>query len=104
MDFLNAPVIIGLLQLGGGWLVKRYKKEIASAIPIANYILALIGFSLVPAEANAGLWGALTGGGNVFVQALLQTVAVTGIHSTGKNSFKPLILNLLTQLYAKKSG
>lgn len=82
-------IIITIIQLLFGKLVKSHP-SLASfpnkAIPVVNFILALLIKLAEPVLANAGgLGSVLRGVQNVALAALVQTLLTTGIHSTAKN-------------------
>ncbi len=104
MDFTNLlteQTLVGIMQLFLGATVKPQLKDklhktgvkYTSWIPFLNVILAYIGFSVLPASAHAAsAVASVSGEGlSVLVSAVLQTVAVTGAHSTWKNSVLPAL-------------
>ena len=87
MGLLNLPVVLGALQLLTGWLLKRWPKFPNKIIPVATYVLALLGYTVAPAEANAAsTLGSVLGSASPFAAALLQNLLVTGLHGTWKNT------------------
>lgn len=83
------PFIISLIQLAFGKLIKSHP-ALASfpnkAIPVVNFILAVLIKLSEPVLANAaGIGGLLRGVQGVLLPALIQTLLTTGIHSSAKN-------------------
>ena len=104
MGFLTLPLVLAAVQWGAGYLLKRNPNVPNQVIPLATYLLALIGYTVTPAEANAAtLLGGLTAPANIFLAALIQNLMVTGTHSTFKNSVLPALTSLLGGLFQKKS-
>ncbi len=98
---LSEQTLIGLLQLLLGSAVKPQLKDklhasgvkLTAWIPLLNVILAYIGFTIMPASAVAATAiGHVSGeAASVLVAAILQTVVVTGAHSTFKNTLFPAL-------------
>lgn len=105
MSLLNLPIVLAVLQFGAGYLLKRYPNFPNQAIPVATYVMALFGYAVTPAEANAasGLAG-LFGGGSIFAAALLQNLIVTGTHGTWKNTVFPALQTALGSIFKPKAG
>lgn len=104
MHVLSMPVWLAVLQILQGYLLKRWPKFPNQAINLATYLLGLIGYAIVPKEANAStLTDVLVGPGNIFLWALAQQLGVTGVHSTWKNTVYPAFFNVLTALFPKKA-
>lgn len=88
VNILNNPMAVVAAQLGIGWLVKNKTGVVNKAIPLINYVVALVlqipgvTTGTQPAYASAGLDQALC---NPLVGALLCTLVATGTHSTVKN-------------------
>jgi cyanate permease len=106
--FLTFPVLLGIAQLIVGALLKPALKKLEQDgkltgwINAINLVIGLIGFSLVPAQANAAsLLSPLIGVGSVFAAALVQNLAVTGVHSTWKNTVRPALLVTIGRLFKK---
>lgn len=91
MEYLNLPFVLGALQLIAGYVLKRWPKFPNQVIPVATYVLALLGYTVAPAEANAAstLGSVIGSGASLFLTALAQNLMVTGIHSTWKNAVFP---------------
>lgn len=98
LGYLNAPVIIMVLQFAVGFFLKQRPDFPNKFIPIATYVLALFGFAVTPKDANAAsLVGlvlpisAMLPLGNVFLTALAQNLVVGGMHTQWKNCAKPVL-------------
>ena len=100
--FLNNPVVLTLAQLLFGFAIKRLPALEGvpnKLIPLFNGVLALLIKLAGPGEAHAsGLGDSLKGFGSVVVDAAVQTLLSTGLHSTGKNFWQ----NLLTRAVKRK--
>ena len=96
-------LIITVVQLLFGKLIKSHP-ALASfpnkAIPIVNFILAILMRLAAPVVANAaGLGSVIRGVEGVLLPALVNTLLTTGIHSTGKNLWQQVVA-----VAAKKVG
>jgi len=94
VQLLGEQWVIGLVQLIAGKLIKDSAAgKLNPFIPVLNAILAAIGFQILPASAEAaGFIGSLfpiKEGLSVVGLSILQTVMVTGTHSTFKNTVVP---------------
>jgi hypothetical protein len=91
---LNNPLVLLLVQLVFGALVKRWSALAAwpnKLIPLFNFILAVLVKLGGPGDANAGVFGRILPGlGSILLQAAVQTVIATGVHSTAKNGWQNL--------------
>jgi hypothetical protein len=113
IKLLGEQWLIGLVQLILGKLIKPALAERLLAaglratafIPILNLIIAYLGFQLLPVSAAAaGFLAAaipVKEGISVIGLALLQTVMVTGTHSTLKNTVVPVAKTGLKWLFSK---
>jgi hypothetical protein len=102
VKLLGEQWVIGALQLLLGGLVKPQLKDKLLAtgqkatglIPLLNLVIAYLGFQLMPASAQAaafiGTLVPIREGASVLALALLQTVMITGTHSTLKNTVVPV--------------
>jgi hypothetical protein len=102
IKLLGEQWIIGAIQILLGAAIKPQLKDKLLAfgaratllIPLINAIVAYIGFKVLPVSASAaGFVGVLIPigqGASVAALALLQTVMITGTHSTFKNTIVPV--------------
>lgn len=100
--FLTFPVWLAAVQLITGGLLKRWPQFPNQLINVANLLLGLIGYSAVPAAQADTVLSPLGQATNVVLMSLGQQLAVTGIHSTFKNTLKPLLFGLLGLFSVKK--
>lgn len=90
LQLLGEQWFLGLLQLIAGKVIKKaWGGGLNPYIPAINVLLAVLGFTLMPASASAAGFGPFGPVLNVFASALLQTIMVTGTHSTFKNTVIP---------------
>lgn len=102
MNFLSLPFTLGVGQLVMGYFLKKWPAFPNQVIPVATYVLAILGFTVAPKDANAAsLLDPLIGGGSIFLTALAQNLAVTGVHSTWKNSAAPALGVALQGLFGR---
>ena len=113
IQLLGEQWLIGALQLLLGGLIKpQLKDKLLGAgmkatgfIPLLNILIAYLGFQILPASAHAAAFiGAVVPikeGATVLVAALLQTVMITGTHSTWKNAGLPVAKIGLKWLFIK---
>lgn len=105
MSLLNEQTVIGLMQLVLGRWLKGVKEFENRWVPVATFVLAVLGFSIAPVTAHAA--GALTPAvpmAGVFLSALGQNLMITGMHSSWKNTVAPAILDLLGWAASKLVG
>lgn len=101
-EFLSLPVVLAAGQFVAGFFLKRWPAFPNHVIPVATYVLGLIGFTVAPKEANAaGILDSAIGGGSIFAVALIQNLAVTGIHSTWKNTVMPALMATARGLFGR---
>lgn len=113
IQLLGEQWLIGVIQLILGYFIKGTLKDKLLAIgvkatgliPLINVLIAAIGFQVLPVSAEAasflGVFLPVKEGANVAVLALLQTVMVTGVHSTIKNTVKPVAVAVFKWAFAK---
>ena len=102
MAFLNLPVVLGLVQFVVGYFVKKWPVIPNTFIPAVTYVVALFGYTVAPKEVNAAsILDPLMGSGSIFATALLQNIAITGVHSSWKNSVKPALKFTLNSLLGR---
>ena len=96
IGFLNNPVVLTGAQLLFGLAIKKVPALEAwpnKLIPLFNGVLALLIKLAGPADANAsGIGDALRGFGSLALEAALQTLLTTGIHSSAKNVWQNLLV------------
>jgi len=105
LEYVSWPVVIAVAQFVAGAVLRpmlekaQQQGKLTGWVNAANYVVGLVGFALVPKAANAaGLLEPVMGGSSIFLAALAQNIAVTGIHSTFKNTVRPALLFLLQAL------
>ena len=96
LGFLNDPLVLTVIQLLFGLEIKRLP-SLASVpnklIPVLNGVLAILIKLGGPGVAHAsGLGDSLRGFGGLLLDAGLQTLLTTGVHSSAKNLWQNLIL------------
>lgn len=106
LAWLNNPAIIMPIQLGLGWVFKRWDVTPTKLIPFLNLVVALLAriaevLAGVPVEnsgaAFAGYTTVAAAGWahtalDVIVSAVGQTLVTTGVHSTFKNLLQMLLV------------
>ena len=88
-------------MLLGRWLkgIKEYENRY---IPIATFLLGLVGYSVMPMPVQAaGFFAPAIPSVGVFLGALGQTLMVTGVHSTAKNTVIPALKSTLGWLLGR---
>lgn len=102
MQFLSLPVVLAAGQFVLGYFLKKWPVFPNQVIPVATYVLALLGFTVAPKEANAAsLLDPLIGGGSIFLSALAQNIMVTGMHGQWKNTVAPALGVALQGLFGR---
>lgn len=92
--FLQDQTVLAVLQLVVGKLWKNNPNLANKFIPWVSYVLALIGYTVMPGTANAAASATgLTPYFSTAVLAAVQTVFVTGFHGTFKNAITPFLKN-----------
>lgn len=106
LALLNLPLVLAALQWGVGALLKKHPTFPNQFIPLVTYLLALFGFAVVPAPANAAstLAGLVGPTSSIFLAALVQNLLVTGAHSTWKNSVIPALTTTIGRLFGGKAS
>ena len=90
-ELLSSQTLIALAQLLVGKYLKNVETFKNNLIPVITFLLAVLGYQVMPATAQAA--GFLAPAAPVAasaVMALFQTLLVTGTHSTFKNTVIPV--------------
>lgn len=109
LAWLNNPAIIMPIQLGLGWVFKRWHATPTKLIPFLNLAVALIAriaevLAGVPVENSQAMFStadyttaAAAGWAHtaldIIVSAVGQTLVTTGVHSTIKNLLQMLLVS-----------
>lgn len=109
LRLLGEQWVLGTLQLLLGALIKPQLKDkllaagvrATALIPLLNLLIAYLGFQIMPATAHAAALIPIREGLGVAALALLQTVMITGTHSTLKNTAVPVAKVTLAWLFGK---
>ena len=103
MALFQFPVVLAVGQWIAGYFLKKWPAFPNLLIPVATFVLALLGYSVVPIDVHAGTLGdVLKGPGGVFFSALVQNLMVTGMHGTWKNTVFPALAWAFHSIGGKK--
>lgn len=101
LKLLGDSAVIGFIQLFVGKWLKSKPWYANMYIPIATFLVAVMGFTIMPTAAHAAAFFNIPETLGVLAAALLQTQAITGTFSLGKNTLIPVAKQLLLWLVAK---
>lgn len=98
VGLLQDPVVLSVVQLLVGLAVKRWSSLAAvpnKLIPLLNFLLAVLIKIGGPATAGASVLGDLGRASPILLQAAVQTILTTGLHSVAKNYWQHLSESLV---------
>lgn len=92
IDLLSNQGVIALVQLLVGKYLKNKEQVSNTIIPFVTFLLAVLGYTVMPATAHAaGLLAPAAPAVPIMAMALVQNLLVTGTHSTFKNAVIPAL-------------